>query len=71
MNHDLALMALEGMARAPLRVGAGEIMIEAQRFKSSRARPSHRRNAAQTRSTQPRDARERRLAATAVATRDR
>ena len=30
MNYDLALMALEGMARAPLRVSSanGEIVIE-------------------------------------------
>ncbi|MEO8382644.1 MAG: hypothetical protein ABI779_23500 [Acidobacteriota bacterium] len=31
MNYDLAMMALEGMARAPLRVTAanGEVVIEA------------------------------------------
>jgi hypothetical protein len=31
MNYDLAMMALEGMARAPLRVRAegGEVVIEA------------------------------------------
>lgn len=30
MNYDLAMMALEGMARAPLRVthGNGEVVIE-------------------------------------------
>ncbi len=31
MNYDLAIMALEGMARAPLRVTAagGEVLVEA------------------------------------------
>lgn len=31
MNYDLAIMALEGMARAPLRVTAdgGEVVVEA------------------------------------------
>ena len=31
MNYDLAMMALEGMARAPLRVTAsnGEVVVEA------------------------------------------
>jgi hypothetical protein len=31
MNYDLAIMALEGMARAPLRVtatGSGEVVVE-------------------------------------------
>ena len=32
MNYDLAMMALEGMARAPLRVtaSAGEVVIEGE-----------------------------------------